>query len=217
MDSNAPVGQQGTRGALLTELKRAGPLTAKSLGLRLGMSLNAVRHHLKALEARRLIEYERTYRGVGAPAFTYRLTSAGEALFPRRYEETLSDVLNYVVAREGRGAAVEVLEARFRQMAHRLRDELADASVEERTEAVSRVLAEEGYMPEWQARTDGEQALIEHNCPIRTVAERFPEICAAEARFLAEVLETEVTRTAHMVNGCTNCEYHVRPGSRELA
>ena len=41
-------------------------------------------------------------------------------------------------------------------------------------------------------------------------AKRFPEICAAEARFLAEVLGAEVDRREHMLAGCSTCEYHVR-------
>jgi predicted ArsR family transcriptional regulator len=53
--------------------------------------------------------------------------------------------------------------------------------------------------------------LVEHNCPIQQVAERFPEVCEAEARFLAEVLDAEVTRGSHIVNGCGTCEYHVSP------
>ena len=88
------------------ELKKARRLTAKDLAARLDISLNAVRHHLKELEAEALVEYERQHRGVGAPAFAYRLTSAGEELFPRRYEATLSDLLDHVVEREGRAGAV---------------------------------------------------------------------------------------------------------------
>jgi predicted ArsR family transcriptional regulator len=42
------------------------------------------------------------------------------------------------------------------------------------------------------------------------VAERFPEICAAEIRFLEEVLSAAVQRETHMLDGCTACEYHVR-------
>jgi predicted ArsR family transcriptional regulator len=43
------------------------------------------------------------------------------------------------------------------------------------------------------------------------VAERFPEVCEAEARFLEEVLDAEVTRGAHIASGCGTCEYHVAP------
>ena len=56
----------------------------------------------------------------------------------------------------------------------------------------------------------GHGTLTEHNCAIPAVAQRFPEICAAEARFLAEVLEADVDRREHILNGCSACEYHVR-------
>ena len=52
--------------------------------------------------------------------------------------------------------------------------------------------------------------LVEHNCAIQAVAERFPEICAAEARFLAAVLSAEVERREHILGGCSACEYRVR-------
>jgi predicted ArsR family transcriptional regulator len=195
------------------ELKRLGPLPAKEIVERLGLSMNAVRHHLKELEAGGLVGYERLHRGVGAPAFVYRLTPAGEALFPRRYEDAVARLLDYVVAREGRQAAVDVLESRYRELAARLRVALADATAEERVAAVARALAEEGYMPEVRANGAPGLHLVEHNCPIQQVAERFPEVCEAEARFLAEVFEAEVTRGKHIASGCGTCEYqiHSRP------
>ena len=58
---------------------------------------------------------------MGAPAFAYRLSASGEALFPRRYEETLTALLDQVVEREGRAAAVALLEAYFAGLARRLR------------------------------------------------------------------------------------------------
>jgi predicted ArsR family transcriptional regulator len=41
------------------------------------------------------------------------------------------------------------------------------------------------------------------------VAERFPEVCAAEARFLQAVLAATVERTTHIVGGCNACEYAI--------
>jgi DeoR family transcriptional regulator, suf operon transcriptional repressor len=206
---NAPLGQKGQRGAVLVQLKRAQQLTAKELAARLGVSLNAARHHLKELEAEGLVVYEREHRGVGAPAFAYRLSPSGEALFPRRYEETLTAVLEQMVERGGRAAAVTLLESHFASLTRRLRAELADAPPAERLRALARVLSEEGYMAE-VTTVGGSGTLTEHNCAIPAVAERFPEICAAEARFLADVLGAEVHRREHMLNGCSACEYHVR-------
>jgi DeoR family transcriptional regulator, suf operon transcriptional repressor len=71
---------------------------------------------------------------------------------------------------------------------------------------VARVRSEQGYMAE--ALAPG--VLTEHNCAIQAVAEQFPEICAAEAKFLEDVLGAEVDRRGHILSGCAACEYHVR-------
>lgn len=195
---------------MLLALKRAGQMTAKELATHLGLSLNAVRHHLKELEAEQLVLYDRQHRGVGAPVFAYRLSAASESLFPRRYEETLTQLLDQVAAREGRAGAVAMLEGRFEALAARLRDELVGEPPERRMEIVTRALADEGYMAEWQASGSDGATLTEHNCAIQAVAARYPEICVAERRFLEEVLSAAVDRKAHILAGCAACEYHVQ-------
>lgn len=193
------------------ELKRAQPLTAKDLAERLGVSPNAVRHHLKELEAEALVGYGRVQRGVGAPTFAYRLTPQGEALFPRRYEQTLTELLDRMAHRQGRDAAVELFEDRYADLTRKLQLELDGVGPERRLEAVARVMNESGYMAEVDER-DGAFHLAEHNCAIRAVAERFPEVCAAEAKFLQAVLAASVQRTAHIVSGCNACEYAITFG-----
>jgi DeoR family suf operon transcriptional repressor len=209
IESDMPVGHKGQRAAVLTQLKRLQSLTARELAVRLGLSLNAVRHHLKELEVERLVSYQREHRGVGAPVFAYRLTPAGEELFPRRYGEALTAMLGAVVEREGRGAAVKLLESYFEVLAGRIRGQLEGVPQAERLGVVARALSEEGYMAE-AILGDGTAVLTEHNCAIPAVAERFPEICAAEARFLADVLSAKVERTGHILSGCPACEYQVR-------
>lgn len=214
LESGSLPGHKGQRGALLTQLKRARSLTARELAVRLGVSLNAVRHHLKELEAEGLIVYRREHRGVGAPVFTYQLSPAGENLFPRRYAEALSALLVAAVERDGREAVVGMLEAYFGQLAARMRTVLEAVPERERAETVARLLSDEGYMAEVRVEpaADGgtEAVLTEHNCPIPAVAARFPEICEAEARALAGVLGAEVERTGHILSGCPACEYRVR-------
>src|SRR3977135_3461646 len=117
--------RRGLRGAILVELKRARGSTAKDLASNLKVSLNAVRHHLQEVEPAALSEYEGRHQGVGAPAFVYRLTPTADALFPRRYEATLNELLDHVVEREGRAGAVSVLEARYASLTRRLPGEPA--------------------------------------------------------------------------------------------
>jgi DeoR family suf operon transcriptional repressor len=215
-DAGSPTGHKGQRGAVLTQLKRAQPLTARELAVKLGVSLNAVRHHLKELEAEGLVSYTREHRGVGAPVFTYRLSPAGEELFPRRYCEALTAMLGAVVEREGRPAAVELVGSYFDVLANRMRSQLEGVPQAERLPIVARLLSDEGYMAEAgspEPTSAGDVAVLtEHNCAIPAVAERFPEICAAEARFLADVLGAEVERTEHILSGCPACAYRIRFG-----
>jgi DeoR family suf operon transcriptional repressor len=199
----------GLRWVILLELKRTTGSTVREMATRLGVSLNAVRHHFRDLEAQRLIVYERRNQGVGAPAYAYRLTPAGEGVFPRRYESTLIELLDHVVQRAGRPAAVAALEGRYAALTAKLQAELAGVSPSGRMAAVVQLLTDEGYMAEASA-TASTGVLIEHNCAIQAVAERFPEICAAEARFLAAVLGAEVERQEHILSGCSACEYRVR-------
>jgi DeoR family transcriptional regulator, suf operon transcriptional repressor len=209
--SRRPLGVRGPRGDILVQLKRTPDLTARDLGRVLGYSLNGVRHHLKELEAEGLVEYQRRHHGVGAPMFVYRLAPGGEALFPRRYEATLLEFLDQVVATDGREAAVRVLETQFTNLATKLGDSLAGASPQRRLEVVTAALSDQGYMAEWQEQHNGSFAtLTEHNCAVKAVAERFPELCQAEARFLETVLGNPVERRAHMLTGCGACEYLVR-------
>ncbi len=199
---------KGLRGQILLELKRAQPLTATELAEKLGVSPNAVRHHLKELEAEQLIAYGREQRGVGAPTFAYRLSADGEGLFPRRYEQTLTDVLDRIATRVGRDAAIEIFRDHYADLARQLTGQLAGVPAERRLTEVVRVMSELGYMAEWKAE-EGAFSLSEHNCAIRAVAERFPEVCAAEEDFLQTVLGAAVERRTHIVQGCNACQYHV--------
>jgi DeoR family suf operon transcriptional repressor len=199
---------RGLRRETVLALKRAQPLTAKQLAGRLAVSPNAVRHHLKELEGEGLVAYGRVQRGVGAPTYAYRLTSAGEALFPRAYEELLTDLLGHLEERVGRGAAVEVFEQRYTQLTRQLLIELDGATPAQRLERVAELMSDAGYMAEWERRGGGYR-LAEHNCAIRAVAERFPEVCAAEARFLRRVLGAAVERVQHIPTGCNACEYSI--------
>jgi DeoR family suf operon transcriptional repressor len=196
-------------------MKRSQPVTAKELSATFGVSVNAVRRHLKELELEGSIRYCREQRGMGAPVFVYRLTSQGEALFPNRYEDALKGLLQHIEERAGRGEISRLFVEQFRERAARLKSELADQPVEMRLQRLVQLLSEEGYMAEWDTR-DGAIRLAEHNCAIRAVAERYPEVCAAERRFLTEVLAAQVERRTHITEGSNACEYAITPDKLDV-
>jgi DeoR family suf operon transcriptional repressor len=201
MESNdGPLSaQRGLRGQVLVAVKKTQPVTVKELSVAFNVSTNAIRRHLKELEVDGLVAYGRVQRGVGAPTFAYRLTERGEAQFPNRYQDALTDLLGHIEERAGRGEINGIFADRFRAHAEQLKTELADQPVELRLQRLVRLLSDEGYMAEWKTE----------NCAIRAVAERYPEICAAEARFLTDVLAAGVERTEHIATGSNACTYAI--------
>lgn len=203
---------QGFRGfqrRVLIALKKAQPITVKELAVEFKTTPNAVRRHLKALEAAALVQYRAVARGVGGPTFAYSLTDAGEALFPRAYAGALADALEVVRTEQGIEGVVRVFHKQWASLAEAARPRMIGRSLAERTAVLAEVRTMQGYMAESEPQSLGEAVIREHNCAIRDVAERFPEVCAAEERFFAELLGADVERESHILEGCNACEYRV--------
>jgi DeoR family suf operon transcriptional repressor len=200
---------RGMRGELLLALKKAQPLTARQLAERFGVTPNALRRYLRELEQEGLIRYQREVRGVGGPVFAYVLTESGEEQFPRAYGAVLAEALEVLRAEGGEAAVVGVFERRWMSLARAFRARISALPPEQRARALVELLSAEGYMAEWSGDGSG-GTLTEHNCAVRAVAARFPEVCAAEARFLRALLGGEVERRLRIVDGCNACEYVVR-------
>jgi len=205
--ANAPVGYRGTRGEIITALKMAQPLTAKELADRFGVTPNALRRHLKELELEGIVRYQREIRGVGGPVFAFSLTENGEALFPKAYEDTLAGVLDLVRQEHGDEGLLRLFQRRWDDIAAVARPELEQLPVDQRAARLAELLTSLGYMAESHPVSGSLPVLTEHNCAIRLVAERFPEVCAAEQRFIADLLGAPVTRQAHIAKGANCCEY----------
>jgi DeoR family suf operon transcriptional repressor len=220
-------GFRGVRAELLVALKKAQPLTAQELGEQFGLTANALRRHLKALEEDGLVRYQRAVRGVGAPVYAFSLTPAGEALFPRSYVQVLATALDALRAHTGDEAVEAVLEAEWRRLADEAGPVLEALPLDERVPLVAELLTAKGYMAE-AVRAEPPAVLHEghtlgadeveatpvltlriHNCAVREIAERFPEACAVEAKFVERLLGVPLVRNAHRLGGCGHCEYGV--------
>lgn len=212
MDMMTPglAGQKGLRGEILLELKKAQPVTAKEFADRFGVSANAVRRHLIELEAEGLVVHDRQQRGNGAPTYTYRLSPAGEALFPKRYEDALVRLLEHVVEREGRNAAVTVLAGQYQEFRRQLGGDLDDLTPVDRLRAVANVMRGAGFMAELDVTDDEAPKLTIHNCAIHAAASCLPEVCDSELSFLQDVIDASVHRGAHIMDGCNACQYALK-------
>jgi DeoR family transcriptional regulator, suf operon transcriptional repressor len=203
-------GFRGIRGDVLVAVKKSQPVTAKELAAEFGLTPNAVRRHLKELEAEGLIRSARQVRGVGGPTLAYSVTEAGEALFPRAYDTTLTTLLDGVRDQLGADGVVQLFRAQWERVASGAKEELAALPLNERAQLLAELLTSHGYMAEAGQAPRDEAVIREHNCVLRAVAERFPEVCVAEERFLSEFLGAVVERRKHIASGASCCEYCVK-------
>ena len=156
--ATALIGYRGLRSDLLIELKKAQPLTAKELGARFGLTANALRRHLKELEAAGLVHYRREVRGVGGPRFAYSLSADGEALFPRAHAPTLVDALAFLQARQGPEAVGAFFRERWEAIVADAGLELGALQFEDRVQLLTELLTSQGYMAEAVAGAPDEGA-----------------------------------------------------------
>jgi DeoR family suf operon transcriptional repressor len=205
------AGHRGLRTDLLVALKKAQPLSAHELAQRFGVTANALRRHLKALEAEGVVQYRREVRGVGGPVFAYSLSAAGEALFPHGYASALNAALDALIEQQGIDGVIGLFRRQWSDMVSEVRPRLAELPLGERAQLMAELRTSQGYMAESEMLEDGGALIREHHCAIRKAAERYPEICAAELAFFEDVLDAKVERRSHILEGCNRCEYRVRP------
>lgn len=222
MVRSALPGYRGLRADVLIALKKAQPVTAQELAERFGVTANALRRHLDLLVEEEVVTWERqpARGGAGKPSHAYRLTESGEALFPHSYADALTDALEMVRRQAGTEGVVELFRARWRTIAAGMDTTVASLPLNERAQLAAELLTSHGYMAEVAATaaTAGGAAgvaLQVHNCPIRAVAERFPEVCLAEAEFLETMLGAPVRRGASILTGCNACAYVAAPAAPE--
>ncbi|HEY5492589.1 MAG TPA: helix-turn-helix domain-containing protein [Gemmatimonadaceae bacterium] len=201
------AGFKGMRSDILVVLRKEQPLTMRALADHFGLTANALRRHLTELVDARLVVYRREIRGQGAPTFAYSLSDAGEALFPRAYIDPLVDALESLRAREGTEAVVALFRKRWDTMAESAMPRLVTLPLHERAQLLAELLTAEGYMSEAIAGLGDDTTIRHHNCAVREIALRFPEVCSAEAEFIETVLGAPVERRAHLKDGCRACEY----------
>lgn len=204
-----------TRRAILNLLKRQGPLDATAVADALGLTRAAIRLQLSHLEEDGLLSHrDEVAEGAsrrGRPRHVYELTSAAEALYPKRYGDLTTELLGYL---GGPGAAQvdELFEQRRQRRVAGALPKTAHLPFDEQVAALTAILDEDGYLAEAERLPDGSWRITEHNCAILTVAHGFSQACSSELAFIRDALPgASVRRVAHLMDGAHVCAYVVSP------
>jgi DeoR family suf operon transcriptional repressor len=204
-----------TRRAILNLLKRQGPLDATAVAGALALTPAAIRLQLSHLEEDGLLSHrDEVAEGAsrrGRPRHVYELTSAAEALYPKRYGDLTTELLGYL---GGPGATQvdELFEQRRQRRVAGALPKTAHLPFDEQVAALTAILDEDGYLAEAERLPDGSWRITEHNCAILTVAHGFSQACSSELAFIRDALPgASVRRVAHLMDGAHVCAYVVSP------
>ena len=205
--------QAGTRERVLALLLELGPSTTAALSERLALSAPGVRRHLDALLAEGTVTTRAprsSLRGRGRPARLWALTDAGHAAGPSAYDDLAAGALRFLADAAGEQAVEAFARARVGELEERYADRLAPLPAPERPAALAAALTADGYAAGASAQGVGVQ-LCQHHCPVRHVAEQFPQLCDAETAAFGRLLGVHVQRLATIAHGDGVCTTYV-PG-----
>src|SRR5262245_7541585 len=207
-------GGLSTRRAIVKLLKTEGALDSQSLAARLKLTPMAVRQHLYALQAEKLVSAEERPVPLGRPAKHWRLTRAADRLFPDAYAELSVALIDSVQQAFGPSGMTKLLDARLaRQRADYAARIDRSAPLAKRLQQLARLRSDEGYMAE--VRREGRGFLfVENHCPICAAATACQGFCATELDLFRSVLGpgVSVERADHIISGDRRCAYRIAAG-----
>ena len=178
----------------------------------LGLSPTVVRRHLETLvaEGYARADDQRPYgptpvRGRGRPARIFSLTDEGSHVFDVAYDDLALSALDYLNAEFGPESVRKFARMRAESLVQRhLAAVSATADPRARLTLLAEGLTVEGYAAT-TAETEAGPQLCQHHCPVRHVADRYPQLCEAETEAFGQLLGTHVLRLATIGRGDGVC------------
>lgn len=211
-ETNALSSMPEPRRSILVALKSGGALRIADLADQIGITYEGTRQHLRQLETQgwvtRRVERE---SAPGRPRSLYRLTVAGDHLFPKEYEELAIELIDAVGDRLGPEAVRALLEEVARRKVEQWRPLLAGKTVDQKLQALTSLYLAKDPFCQVERGADGSTRLVEMNCPYLEVARRRPALCSVTVSVLRQLLGRKVVRTERFQNGCGRCVFEVAP------
>jgi predicted ArsR family transcriptional regulator len=203
---------QRQRDLLKRLLWNKGGLTVVELSEQLGISSNAVRQHLAALENDGLVARGESRPSRGRPEQLHVLTDAGRELFPRHYGWFAQLIVRSIKQEAGAEAARARLEALGSDVARQLLQQHGGPDDRrQRIEKLDEIMAGLGYET-GTSRIDGDNPVIEaHNCVFHQLARDDPDICRFDLALLSTFTDSEVDHQECMAKGGNVCRFRFSP------
>ena len=199
---------QATRQQILDFLRRESRATVKELGELLGLTSTGIRQHLTVLERDGLVGAHEERGHVGRPALVYHLTDRGDALYPKKYDQLASILLEEVRTVAGTQGLQTILRRVAGRFAEPYQDQLRGKPLAERVNEACRIIQNSGCLADVQQ--DGEDWFIrQYTCPFPRVARHNSSVCALDVEFVRQLVGVDVRLTKSLLRDDGCCMYRV--------
>ena len=172
----------------------------------LGITDNAIRAQLAALERDGLVRQQGLRRGTGKPSYSYALAPEFEPLLSNAYIPLLLRLLHALGERMSPAEMAELLRSVGRRWAAELRAPAGDAMA--RAAAGSALLNELGGVTE-VAEHKGRPLIRGYSCPLSLAVKENPRMCFAIEALLSELLGRPVRECCERDGEKARCCFEV--------
>ena len=200
------------RRSILSYIKQAGSANIAELSAELKVSYEAIRQQIVQLEkdgwiAARLERASAGSKG-GRPLKQYFLTTAGDHIFDKHYDQLAMELIGATASTLGEDALKQLLAALTEKRVQHWAPRLQGMTLEQRLKALRDIYLEDD--PFMKVEKDGEDLyLIERNCPFINVAHRYPMLCSVTVSTLSRLLGARVKREKKFQEGDGRCVFRV--------
>ena len=194
----------GSRGAILDRL-RGGPQTVDELARALGLTGNAVRLQLAALDGHGFVEAGPQRRTARRPSRTYRLAPAAESLFAQAYAPFLDQLLRALRAVLP-GADVDRV---LRTLGSRIAGGRAAGGLSARVEAAAGVLESLGATIEVTRPAPEAFTLRGAACPLGAITREHDDVCRAVEAMVGEMTGAGTRQVCERSGDVPRCVFEV--------
>ena len=203
------IAGRSTRMEVLERLRRKGRSSAETIAHDLGLTANAVRQHLTNLERDGFVVSQPEKSRRGRPALLFALTERADSVFPKRYGQLATMVLQELQDRDGPEALDDIFERVAARHASAIERDLDGLDFDEKLRRVVAWIGKAGTLAEQSETAEGVKVTI-HNCPFRNTALKFPQVCTITPQLISQLLGAPVSQSDSIHRHDPYCSFVVQ-------